>query len=102
MTSVSSIASWNAGTLRGGATTASREEASSLPVTASSGMSSSIVVLGAAAGPGATQAAAAPLQWERASRDQVSALMAKNFSAGASAGRFNGLGAALLDQLGAA
>lgn len=99
MTSVSSIASWNAGILRGGATTANREEASSLPVTASSGTSSSIVVLAAAAGADATQAAAAPLQWERASRDQVSALMAKNFSAGASAGRFNGLGAALLDQL---
>lgn len=101
MTSVSSIASWNASTLRGTATpTASREETSSLPVTTSSSASSSIVALGAAAGPGTTQAAAAaPLQWERASRDQVSALMAKNLSAGASAGRFNGLGAALLDQL---
>lgn len=100
MTSVSSIASWNAGTLRGSATpTVSREETSSLPVTMSSSASSSIVALGAAAGPGATQAAAAPLQWERASRDRVSELMEKNFSASASAGRFNGLGAALLDQL---
>ena len=100
MTSVSSIASWNASTLRGSATaTVSREATSSLPVATSSSASSSIVALGAAAAGGATQAAAAPLQWERASRDQVSELMAKNFSAGASAGRFNGLGAALLDQL---
>lgn len=97
MTSVSSIASWNASTLRGtsAAATTSRSETTSLPVA----MPASIVALGAAAGQGATQAAAAPLQWERASLDQVSELMAKNFSAGASAGRFNGLGAALLDQL---
>ncbi|MGK5026187.1 hypothetical protein [Janthinobacterium sp. RB2R34] len=100
MTSISPIASWNAGTLRGTATAtataiASREETTSLPVTTSS----SIVALGAAAAQGATQTAAAPLQWERASRDQVSELMAKNFSAGSGAGRFSGLGAALLDQL---
>ncbi len=100
MTSVSSIASWNASTLRSTATPpASREEASSLPVSTSSGTSSTIIALGAAAAQGLAQAVAAPLQWERASRDQVSELMAKNFAAGSSAGRFSGLGAALLDQL---
>ena len=100
MTSVSSIASWNASTLRSTeTTTVSRKEASSLPVTMSSGTSSTIIALGAAAAQGLAQAVAAPLQWERASRDQVSELMAKNFAAGSSAGRFSGLGAALLDQL---
>ena len=99
MTSVSPIASWNAGTVRGAATAASRVEASSLPSNTSFGTSSSIVALAAAAGPRATQATAAPLQWERASRDQVSDLMAKNFAAQGASGRFSGLGAALLDQL---
>ena len=94
MTSVSPVASWNAGILRGAASTsASRGEATSLPATTPA----SIVALGA--GQGATQAVAAPLQWERALRDPVSALMANNFAAASGAGRFNGLGAALLDQL---
>ena len=97
MTTVSSIASWNASAIRGGTatSTASRAEAAATPATSPS----SIVALGVAAGQGATPTAAAPLQWERTSRDAVSDQMAKNFSAQGAAGRFNGLGAALLDQL---
>jgi len=65
---------------------------------------SAIVALSDNLGTSAAKAAsdpvhAPPLQWERASRDAVSALMANNFAAGASAGRFKGLGAALLDQV---
>lgn len=39
------------------------------------------------------------LQWERGARDAISELMAKNFSAQGAGGRFDGLGAALLDRL---
>lgn len=95
MTSVSSIASWNASTLLGPATaSAGRSRASSLPPATPS----TIVALGAA-DPGLATDKPAPLQWERASRDAVSALMAKNFSAQGASGRFSGLGAALLEQL---
>ncbi|MES2019596.1 MAG: hypothetical protein V4484_24140 [Pseudomonadota bacterium] len=48
--------------------------------------------------PRAVDAGGAPLVWESKSRDPITALIERNYSAQSTAGRFGGLGAALLDS----
>ena len=103
MTTVSSISSWNPAPTRSVAATAGKDDA---PQGASAAAPSTIVALSreslgsVASGRASASAASAPsLAWERPSRDKVSELMAKNFATYSGGSRFNGLGAALLDQL---
>lgn len=100
MNTLSTISSWSAATSRA-ASTDSRRDYSSLAAAsdaAPSGASASTVVSLGKAGLDAP-ARSAPLQWERASRDSVSNLMANNFSSAYAGNRFSGLGSALLEQL---
>jgi hypothetical protein len=75
------------------------------PVQAADGSASTTVTLGQAAAASGAQTYAPPIRpaapapvWERRSNDAISSLMADNYSYTSLAGRFQGLGAALLDR----
>ncbi|HEU4777664.1 MAG TPA: hypothetical protein VFS95_12630 [Telluria sp.] len=83
---------------------ASREDAAAAAV-APVAMPSSIVTLSPASVAAATQdgqgveaAAGSPLLWESPVRDKITSLVARNFFAPSVAGRFHGLGSAMLEQ----
>ncbi|WP_317202737.1 hypothetical protein [Janthinobacterium sp.] len=100
MTAISSVPAWNPTSARSSALAAKQDEAPASPLV----MPSTIVTLT----PGGVTASLQGLQgmadvapsltWENKSQDAVSALIAKNFSSRFLAGRFSGLGAALLEQ----
>ncbi|MDC8756663.1 hypothetical protein [Janthinobacterium fluminis] len=101
MTSISSIPAWNPISARSSAAVTNKVEAPA----SQAAMPSTIVNLtpeSMAASrrglQGAAGATAAPLLWESKSQDTVSALMGRNFASSSLAGRFSGLGAALLKQ----
>ncbi|NHZ66664.1 hypothetical protein [Massilia genomosp. 1] len=93
MTVISSIPSWNATPVRSPASSAQRADAQVVQKPAASTivkLSPQSLSASASGRPG--------LSWESTAQDGVSALMAANVGARSAAGRFSGLGAALLGQ----
>ncbi|NHZ32695.1 hypothetical protein [Massilia rubra] len=93
MNPISATPSWNAATARSSPPTSSRSEPPALRAAAPSTivkLSPQSLSASASGRPG--------LSWESTAQDGVSALMAANVGARSAAGRFSGLGAALLSQ----
>jgi hypothetical protein len=99
MTLISSIPSWNAAPVRSPASLSQRSDvAPGARQAAEYQATPSTVVNLSPQSLSAATTGRAVLQWESGAQDGVSALMAANAGARSAAGRFSGLGAALLSQ----
>jgi len=95
MTSISALSSWNTSPTLGTASGANRTDASSAFSSPVASPSTIVALSKDADGPVMVPS---PPAWERAPSDAVSRILSKNMSAYGSAGRFSGLGAALMSQ----